>query len=196
MPRTRARPRNTSVSNQSLDRWLPKWAFRRSILRSTREPRLGRRRSADQVAVPLGDLVFEDEVVAEGIRSQPADFPMILMRIVPPMRQDQVRLDLRLDLLQILLIPRLAAERRHPGTSSLRHWRSRLGRGNRPPSRELPLRALSGGAQHAPDHVELDAARQRSNRKPPAPISISSECAPRQRKRKAIAWAGDLERSS
>ena len=60
-----------SWSNQSFERWELKWSLRSFVLRSSQ--RLGGWKvdiRLTNVAVPLGDLVFEDRMVAKGIPRQ------------------------------------------------------------------------------------------------------------------------------
>ena len=83
MPRSRAKPRNVSSSNHCLDRWLPKCAQEQLNLaledgRRKRHIQIG----LAHIAVPLGNLVFENQAIAEGVPSVPADLAMILVRVV------------------------------------------------------------------------------------------------------------------
>ena len=48
------------------------------------------------VSIPLGNLVFENAVIAERIPRQAADLAMVLVRVVAIMREDHVGIDARL----------------------------------------------------------------------------------------------------
>ena len=56
-----------------------------------------------QVAVVLRDLVLEDQMVAKRVPGQLRDEAMILVQIAAPVREDQVRGDLALEALEVLL---------------------------------------------------------------------------------------------
>ena len=53
-----------------------------------------------QIAVPFGNLIFEDQVIAECVPSMPGDLAMILVRIVAAMRENEVRIYLVLEVLE------------------------------------------------------------------------------------------------
>src|SRR5690606_7648431 len=55
------------------------------------------------IAVPFGNLVLKDEMVAKRIPGQLGNLAMVLMGIIQPVRKDHVRTDTRLQLLQQLL---------------------------------------------------------------------------------------------
>ena len=46
-----------------------------------------------QITVPFRYLVFENEVVTKQIPSELADLAMVLMRVLPPMGQYEIRMD-------------------------------------------------------------------------------------------------------
>ena len=56
-----------------LRRWKPLLAF-----------------AATEIAVPFGDLIFEDEVVAESIPRQPLEFAMVRVGIIRPVGEHDV----------------------------------------------------------------------------------------------------------
>src|SRR6266511_1842214 len=56
-----------------------------------------------EVALVLGDLVLEDQVVAEGVPGQLGDQAVVLVRVVAARGQDQVRREAALELLEGLL---------------------------------------------------------------------------------------------
>src|SRR6266545_156742 len=56
-----------------------------------------------EVALVLGDLVLEDQVVAEGVPGQLRDQAVVLVRVVAARGQDQVRREAALELLEGLL---------------------------------------------------------------------------------------------
>ena len=91
MPLIRARPRNVSSSNHSFERWVPKQVS--SSFDLARQCRCGHGHvdiGLADVAVPLRNLVFEDVMIAERIPGQPADLPMILMRVVLAVGEDEI----------------------------------------------------------------------------------------------------------
>jgi hypothetical protein len=98
-------------------------------------------------------------VVAKGIPGQPADFPVVLVPIVLPVRDDEIWRNPRLEFLEIgfdrsgLVWKVRIAKRLHFDTRA----RS-LGEecGGRAPGLFL---TLSGRAQDAPHDIEVDAAR-------------------------------------
>ena len=81
-----------SASNQSLERWVAKW--REQQLDLALEHR-GAERHVEvrlaEVAVPLGDLVLEDQVVAERVPGQLADLAVVLVRVVAAVGEDRRR---------------------------------------------------------------------------------------------------------
>src|SRR5713101_6283350 len=56
-----------------------------------------------QVTIVLGNLVFQDQMAAKGVPSQFTDHPVILMQVVAAVRQNQVRRELLLQLLEFTL---------------------------------------------------------------------------------------------
>src|SRR6266851_10090661 len=60
-----------------------------------------------QVTIVLGNLVFQDQVTAKRVPSQFTDHPVILMQIVAVVRQDQVRREFLLQLLEFVFDLRL-----------------------------------------------------------------------------------------
>jgi hypothetical protein len=56
---------------------------------------------AAQVAIVLGNFVFENEVIAKGVPGKFAEQAMVLMSIALPMREDQIGIDLRLHAFEI-----------------------------------------------------------------------------------------------
>ena len=94
MPRRRASARNVSGSNQSFV------ALRREMLVQQRDLALERSLldrlievGPSQVAVPLGDLVFEDQVIAEGIPGETRDFAMVLVGVIATMGEHDLRIE-------------------------------------------------------------------------------------------------------
>ena len=72
-----------------------------------------------EVAVVLRDLVLEDQVVAERVPRQLRSQAVVLMQIRAAVREDQVRRDLRLQLLEeVLDRPRRRTGRSRRGSSS------------------------------------------------------------------------------
>ena len=55
--------------------------------------RRARRRWVAQVAVVLGDLVLEDQVVAERVPGQLAEEPVVLVQVVARVGEDEIGLD-------------------------------------------------------------------------------------------------------
>ena len=96
-------PRNTPPSNQSFARCVPKCAraaraFAHEVLLQSH---VGVR--APEVAVPLRDLVLEDEVVTEGVPGQVAHEAVVLVEIVARMCQDKIGVDPGLQALEDVL---------------------------------------------------------------------------------------------
>ncbi len=60
-------------------------------------------RGPAEVAVPFRDLVFQDQMIAEGVPGQPAHLAVILMPVVTRVGQDQVRARQRLETFEPLL---------------------------------------------------------------------------------------------
>src|SRR5689334_6922087 len=56
-----------------------------------------------KVAVVLGDLVFENEMAPERVPRELRNHSMVLVQIVLVVREDQIRLDLPLQNLQVVL---------------------------------------------------------------------------------------------
>ena len=56
-----------------------------------------------EVALVLGDLVFQDQLAAEGVPGQLGDQPVVLVPVLEPVGEDQVGLDLGLEPLEALL---------------------------------------------------------------------------------------------
>ena len=62
----------------------------RLILRSSLLPERHVEIGLPDIAIPLGDFVLEDEVVAERIPGMPPHLPVILVRIIAPVRKDDI----------------------------------------------------------------------------------------------------------
>src|SRR3981081_1841749 len=67
------------------------------------EPHKKVRRS--QIAIILGNLVFQDQMIAKRVPCQFADHPVVLVQVVPVVRQDQVRNKLRLQFFELIFDP-------------------------------------------------------------------------------------------
>ena len=93
MPRSLISPRNSSSSNQCLADWLGKCSrsnasFSCDDLLVEWDENVGRA----EIAVVLGDLVLEDQVVAKRVPCELAGEPVILMEVGASVREDQIRL--------------------------------------------------------------------------------------------------------
>ncbi len=92
MPRSRISPRNVSAENQCLSRWLPNASFRYSTLRCA--DRLVERDETvrrAEVAVELRNLVLQNQVIPERVPGQIRQHAVILVPVVPIVRQHEVR---------------------------------------------------------------------------------------------------------
>ena len=104
MPRTRSSERNRSSVNHRRSSCEPKWSSSRSIFRCTAESsRWTNRFGRTEIAVVLGNLVLEDQVVAPRVPRQLASQPVVLVQVVALMSEDQVRRELRLEAVEELL---------------------------------------------------------------------------------------------
>ena len=104
MPRTRISPRNSSSSNQCLSRWLGKAsmisrAFSRASSFDTGTNTFGAPRSPSYFGISYSRI----EMVAPCVPGQLADEPVILMQVVAGVREDHVRIEPRLQLLEDVL---------------------------------------------------------------------------------------------
>jgi hypothetical protein len=70
-----------------------------------------------EVALVLGDLVLQDQVVAEGVPGQLGDQPVVLMAVLQPVGEDQVGGDLALEPLEVLLDGRRRRGRSRRGSA-------------------------------------------------------------------------------
>jgi hypothetical protein len=43
-----------------------------------------------EVSIPLGDFVFKDAMIAKRVPCQTTDLAMVLMRVIPTMREDDI----------------------------------------------------------------------------------------------------------
>ena len=104
MPRRRIRPRNVSRSNQCLPDWVGKCCSSSASFSSTTA---ACQRDEDvrppEVAVDLGDLVLEDQVVPERVPSELAREPVILMEVVAGMGEHELGIEPPLQLLEHVL---------------------------------------------------------------------------------------------
>ena len=94
MPRRRISPRKSSSSNQCLLAWLaivlakqPELLLDERLVERDEDVRTA------EIAVVLRDLVLEDQVVAERVPRELAGEPVVLVEVVPRVREDEIRLD-------------------------------------------------------------------------------------------------------
>ena len=73
-----------------------------------------------EIAIPLRDLVFENGVIAERVPGQVADLAVILVRIVAPMREDQIGIRVAFSLRSSTSRPRPGRGKSRPGTGQAR----------------------------------------------------------------------------
>src|SRR5262245_37973649 len=75
--------------------------FDLAVNRATVEGHETVRRS--KIAVVLRDLVFENPVIPPGIPGEIRKYPMVLVAVLPVVRQNQIRVDLSLEILERVL---------------------------------------------------------------------------------------------
>src|SRR5712692_230477 len=147
-----------------------------------REGREEIRRS--EVAVELGNLVLEDELVAPGVPRQVGDQPVVLVEITAVVGEDQVGGELPLDRLEVVLdggahpgqvaVPVVADGHRRllhafqEGRRRGARLRRPLPRGGEDDPSDLDVGALGGKAQHGPAAADLDVVRVRAEEEDPA----------------------------
>ena len=146
-PRSRASPRNVSGLNQ--------WRSRLGRVRRDQQVRLlpgGPFRDVDvevraaELAVELGHLELEDEVVPERLPGQLADEPVVLVEVVAVVGQDQVRPHRALDRFEQLLERRpgvrkvTVAERLDPNVDARHAFAGTRGPRSGPRPRARPTR--------------------------------------------------------
>ena len=133
-----------------------------------------------EIAVVFRNLVFEDQLVSERIPGQLADKTVILVQIVPRMRQDELGVDACLEHLERLLD--LPADVRKEAVAeavdddlaggSVREERRR--------ARSSLVGSCSFGSEHHPGHVQV-RARSREEKQGRAAsdldvVCVASEC--------------------
>src|SRR5262245_26239206 len=137
-----------------------------------------------QIAVPLRDLIFQDEVVAECVPCKSPDLAMVLVRITAPMAEDDLGYDTRLERLEPRLdLGTLVREIAilEPG----KVYRRAGGAGQKGRSRRVRLLSpLAGGAEHCPadvkEHTALDPSQNRCAGADLYVIGVSTDAENRQ----------------
>src|SRR5690242_12891220 len=109
------------------------------------------------IAVPLWDLVFEDEVVPKRIPGKARNLAMILVRIVPSMAENDIGVDAILQGFEPDLD--LVALFREEAVPEVHHLDVVIcGLCQKLASRRIGFaRALAGATEHAPPYVEANA---------------------------------------
>ena len=126
-----------------------------------------------QIAVVFRDLVFENEVIPPGVPGQLADESMILMEIMPIVREDDVRVDESLQVLEDVLD--LATEVREEAVSKSMDDHVRPACRLQKDVPALPRLRLAHAlrTQHDPRHLELRLCTcQRQQRGPTADLDV------------------------
>ena len=187
MPRRRIRPRNVSRSNQCLPRLGREVLLEQRELLARRSPAVSGTNTFGraEVAVDLRDLVLEDQVVAERVPRQLAREPVILVEVVAGVREHELRVDARLQVLEDLLD--LAADVRQEPVPEPVHLDPR--RRRRPRGTPAALARASsprspGAASTTQSTSSSGFARASVSSVPPQPISMSSAWQPIARTRR------------
>ena len=139
---------------------------------------------AAEVAVVLRDLVLEDQVVAERVPGQLADEPVVLVEVVPRVREDEVRATRGAFSSSKTSFTSPPTYGRNPSRKSWTHDLAsrRRRRGTRPRSARASSRALAGRAEHDPVDLELGLrASQREQRPAAADLDVVGVGAERRR---------------